>query len=125
MLAESLDGEELEDYNYTVLTAIAFNSPKKLRRWEWQSADRAGTRPALGRKNAAESLGQLAMALSGGKMEVNLEQRIASAKDRASGTNRPFMYMDMEGNYYDENGNLSERLPDAILVRVEKVPVTH
>ncbi|NJO31718.1 MAG: hypothetical protein HC874_32335 [Richelia sp. SL_2_1] len=42
-MAESLDAEELEQYNFAVLTSIAFNNPKQLKNWKWSSADKAGT----------------------------------------------------------------------------------
>lgn len=123
LLAEALDAEELADYNFAVLTAIAFNAPKQIKKWKWQSPDRAGTRET-GTKPAAEGLAKMALSLSGGKLQGANELALQRAFERARSSGRPLIFMDNDGNYYTPDWQPAERTRNSIVIRVDK-PTVH
>lgn len=104
LLAESLDAEELDDYNLATMVAIGVNDPKRLKKWNWASSDRAGTRSSIS-GNPFATLAQFAAA--GGDLSAKSDP-FAFAKH----TGRRIVFFDAEGNHFDEAGESVEPAKD-------------
>lgn len=117
LLAVAADEEELEPYNDAVTTAIAFHDPKRLKKWKFSSADKAGTRPS-GKSATVETM----LALVQGRVTETLsnEERIHKAEDYANATHRVIAYRDREGRLLNKEGNPVEKTPITWVIPLEQ-----
>ncbi len=124
LLSEAFDAEEIEDlktHNLAVATAIAFHAPKKIKKWRWQTPDRAGTRSVGGQKEVAVGLAAMVLSvnkdvLKKGKLEASHPSLIM---ERAKATGRPLVWMDSNYNYFDKDGNPTERDKLALVIKMD------
>lgn len=124
LLAESLDAEELEDYNYAVLTAIAFNSPKQIKNWKWQSIDKAGTvsydySPKAKVDVIADKLKEFGKQVF--KFNVDsAKSNPTRAMEFAKITGRDIIFMNPDGILFNENAEpLKEYKGNGIIIRLD------
>lgn len=128
LLAEAFDAEELDalaEHNRTVGTMLAFNAPRKIKKWKWSSIDKAGT---VGTSTRAAADGISALAFSAlSKMKSKELVASGSIRARADATGRRIIYMDDDpgnfdetgysGYYFDEAGNITKRKETDLIVR--------
>ncbi len=117
ILAESLDAEEIEElqsHNQIVGVATAFHQPKKLKKWEWSSPDRAGTR-GLGKQNVATGLASFALQIAEGKIQAGPSTHLI---ERAKATGRRVIYQTPDMQYFDEQGTPTERQSLDLIIQI-------
>ncbi len=126
LLADAFDSEELEglrDHNMIMGIALAFNKPKKLKKWKFTSIDKAGTSPVYkGEQNVAAGLASMAVTLAKGQIQASPNTYII---ERAKATGRRIIYMDEYGNYFHEDGSEANREPMDRVIRMFLDGVRH
>lgn len=122
MLAESLDAEELDSYNYAVLTAIAFNNPKQLRKWKWSSNDRAGT-SSRGPDAVQNKLIEFGKEVFKRNIDVEkINRNPTRAMEFARITGRKILFMNPDGFLFDEAAQVVKDYANdgsAVIVKVD------
>lgn len=103
------------------MTAIAFNSPKQLKKWKWKSSDEAGTKhKRRGTEQVIDSLKDFGSQIL--KVNVDSAKRNANkAVEFARITGRTILLMNPEGFLFTEEGQLTSYANDgtAIIVHVD------
>lgn len=117
LLAIAADEEEIKPYNEAVTAAIAYHDPKRIKRWKFSSADKAGTRNTGGKGSVIAAMLQMA----GEKMTTpsSNEERIHRAEEYALATHRTPAYQDREGRLLDKDGKVVEKTPLTLVIPLE------
>ena len=118
-----MDAEELEQYNYAVLTSIAFNDPKQLNNWKWSSRDQAGTLESNNTsvvQNALESFGSKVLKLDMGLAKSRVKKDPTRLIEFARITGRKITLRNPDGFLFDEETKLVRDYdPQSILIDVD------
>lgn len=119
-MAEALDAEELEQYNYAVLTSIAFNNPKQLKNWKWSSTDKAGTQPSNSVQDAIMNFGKDVLKVNTDSI-LNTKRNPTAAMEFAKITGRDIIFMNPDGFLYNESAELIQTYNSAnsIIVNID------
>lgn len=120
LLAESLDAEELDNYNYAVMTAIAFNNPKQLKKWQWSSKDKAGT-AARGVDQVQNQLINFGKEVFKRNIDVEKVNRNPTrAMEFARITGRRILFMNPDGFLFDEAAQVVKDYdPQSLVINVD------
>lgn len=116
-----MDAEELDQYNYALLTAIAFNNPKQLKKWKTSAGDLDSMNddwslPA--EERIADKLKQISKDFF--KMDLSYAKaNPTAAMNFAKHTGRPVLFMNPDGYLFNDMVELvTDYTPETIIIKV-------
>lgn len=116
-----MDAEELDQYNYALLTAIAFNNPKQLKKWKTSAGDIDSINDDWSipvEERIADKLKQISKDFF--KMDLSYAKaNPTAAMNFAKHTGRPMLFMNPDGFLFDSETNLvKEYTPETIIIKI-------
>lgn len=116
-----MDAEELDQYNYALLTAIAFNNPKQLKKWKTSAGDLddlSSDWAVPAEERITDKLKQIGREVF--KMDLtHAKANPTAAMNFAKNTGRPILFLNPDGFLFNESAEIiKDYTPETIIIKV-------